>query len=1354
MTTFHLGLTVSVVGPRQKLLEQPKWPMALRITVGTEDEPGPTSDAVGLIRETLPWKIWSKPSVDVAVVDSSGKPTITTCDTALPLDEDKDFLDALKDSIEQEGERLAGKGRLKFRFADSSPDVSDVQPVDATDDRRGRVSWPGLLVTATSLAPPTPSALLCTWYFWLDRDKVATEKNGTWTVMDNVSVSATPGEFRGAKRDGCSIQQDPRTDYPVHVHTYEKGVATGYCQALDVGTVLDSQLDEMDDFWLSVRDSRDDSLLDLGPQLQQALQPATVLGALSIDELTAAVKVTPSGGSPLATPAQMKYALGVWTQRAREVSQADQDRWKDGILLAASHASEDQALVARQAYVVRVQQILVDLKPVDIPKGPRLTIDTTRGLPQRVEARLLPLPGIGPARVSTGDGIALMVGDESLRLRHVTNRKLNAVDDVAQIQMFGRRSSDRATLDLDPDKGGPPWYALTSAHYTLPGSAGTVLKSNPRVLGVTTTYIDKVLYREVSYFGANMVCRNPLDATNRETMQDDTLEPFSLAKIGRVVGTKDRALLGLPLRYGDYYEFAAGVIDRAGGMAAELTSGAPWTLDVGRIAGLQPPKRDNVRYLRQVAVGDLNILPGKDTQWPQTPQGVMLRCMEEDERGNAGREKTGPAPTFVFLVPSGGGFVAPSGGTRSPDEYDFTVGVPSTDEHTILRWLMPPTTMADKDREDAAKQLQERLVRIYGKRDAQLVHPSPVHRPDFTRTARVPQARDDDDPAVAAIGIRWAYDDTGGSDSKVLSSASGPATIKVSSAVSSKANKATLSFEIGRGHFVRIGVSALVLKDDLDRFDGTVLTGHLEDNHPWGSQYGAFKETVIWVEVASEALPAVDADLLALNANDLGNVEVSYALQGLNPAQQALHRNVSQTLIASERWIWRNLPLPPEKGFSGSDDEKRRRIASGPPALLMDPARRDNAAAVDLFDKLSLIDAGFVLRADHVRPYPIDTKERALLLVDGRDQHTHADYLRYAVGFYSRYAAVLERPRTDLSKTRRIAVSFRGDHLRIKPPKVLAVLPLTQALPSSPVPDNGAGGMPFLVILDESWFREYGIGERLEASIAHVKPEIPEGEADIPTELRFGPLPDHHLKSAAPKVDAPLFCFGPFGLSLDRGGSQAFSNATAFVVYPPPDTPPHYSLFVEFARVLDLPTQPVSGKSPRSEYSEAFPLYSLPNSAALAFGDTRTPVEPVPVEGGYTLEGADRLAPFAGADEQVLGQYRYLLIVGHHVRDGGRGVDVFMPDDALWLSRMGGKKVKATWTSGTPGHPFEAAVVVEILLNGRFEKQDKHPLAGQQTLRELFLKLMADPEGEAPDSFPDDAPGMIRRVSPWFLIKS
>ncbi|MGE8166003.1 hypothetical protein ACQKRQ_38420 [Paraburkholderia sp. NPDC080076] len=89
---------------------------------------------------------------------------------------------------------------------------------------------------------------------------------------------------------------------------------------------------------------------------------------------------------------------------------------------------------------------------------------------------------------------------------------------------------------------------------------------------------------------------------------------------------------------------------------------------------------------------------------------------------------------------------------------------------------------------------------------------------------------------------------------------------------------------------------------------------------------------------------------------------------------------------------------------------------------------------------------------------------------------------------------MLEKPQTELSKTRRIAVSFRGDRLRIKPPKVLAVLPLMQVLQSSPSPDNHAVGMPFLVILDESWFREYGIGERLEASIAHVKLEIPEGE--------------------------------------------------------------------------------------------------------------------------------------------------------------------------------------------------------------------------------------------------------------------
>ncbi len=1355
MTIFQIGLALSVAGPRKNLLNEAIWPMALRLTVGTDVAP---DDAKQCILDTLPWNIWTTPKVDVAVTTDGQTFRTSACDMyPVPADA-PDFVDALKQSIEDNGTRLALANKLDFRYiAQGGTPVSDDAPKQVTRDADPRtpVSWPGLMMTVSSLAAPTPSALLCTWYFKLDRTLIAdAQADGTWRLKDNAYLSAAPGEFHGAARNGVSVQppdgQGDLPHYPVHVHTYEKGGALAYCEALKLQSVLDSELDEMDSFWLSIRDSRDDSLLQLGPQLQQALKPSAMLGALSIDDCLDATRFCdpqhPDDEQSwrMLTRAQMSEALSAWRATLSEQDNKDdvQTAWRKSILKAASDATEDQADAAREAYgdIVKAQFDTLDRKVI---RDETVRLDIA-SLARLVTARMLSLDSTGVAKASCADGIDLLVGDESLRLRHIDDPQHGAVDDVAQIQIFGRRSSDRAMLERNAGAGGAPWYALTAARYTLPGANDTLLKSTPRILGVTTTYLDDVLYREVSYFGCNMVCINPLAAVHRQRLDDDALEHFSLATIRREVPD---TMPSIPLRYGDFYEFAASVMDRAGGMAAELTaSDQPWLLDLTRTKSLQPPRYDHVRYQRPIAVGDVGVLPQIGTRWPQTPKGVALRCMEQ-----ASGPVAGPAPAYLFLAPASDDFVASADGIHPPDSYSFTVHAPKIDEQTYLRWSMPPTTLADDVRAQAAKALQAEMARIYQLRDALLCEPPPVDKPDYSISQPLKPMALVDDPAVAGIGVRWI--DSSGHEDCISAPVPSTSAIEVKAGTSFNVNKTTRVFEIGEGDFVRLRLCVLVSRDDLERFDPSVLGTHLEDPHPWSATHEAFKESIVWVEVASAVIPEPDAALLTLEEQATGDIAVNYALNTLDAAKQRDHLNVSATVIASERWIWRNLPLPPEPGFSDSAQETLRRVASGPPADLMDAALRDTSRAVGVFDAISGIDSGFVLRADQTSPYPKQAQDKVLLLTDTRDRHTQADYLRYSIRFRSRYAPVLKRPQSDWSGQRRIAVAFRGDLTKIKPPKLLAVLPLTQALHESPVPRPDDTATPFLVVFDEAWFREYGVGERLGAYVAHVKPEIPEVEPP-PDARRFGPLPDHHLHVSNVAHDQPLACFGPFGMTLDRDGSQARANATAFVVYPPPGTPAHYSVFVEFARVLDLPTQDTAGKPVKSECVEAVPLYTIAHSSRLTPTNSPDPLKLTAVQSGFTFKSDNNFLPFEDAAGTVLDQYRYVLIVGHTVRDGGRGVDVFLPEDALWLWRVDADTAKATWISDAPKTRFTAALVVEILLNGRFADRDVHPLADAKSLRELWRKLL--PGAEQPDSAkdmpPSDAPAMVRRVSPWFMI--
>ena len=355
---LSLGISVSVVGPRAKLLAMDHWPMAMRITVGTVDEVDP-GQGVALVRDTLPWEIWSAPEVEAVVVDETGQASHFAVQTEAPLSEDTDFVKALKTSIQLNGERLARKQLLDFKFNAHQSVATD----DEAEDRV--VSWPGLLQTVSSLASPTPSALLCTWYFWLPRERVAVEKDGVWMPLQGVLVSAVPRNYRGAPIDGFSSRPGLAGGFPVHVAEYRGGDAIAFCQALDIGAVLDHRLDEMDNYWLSIRDSRDDSLLQLGPQLDSALDPSSILGTLSIEQLRKATIVEHDSGERAPTPSELSLALQSWRAKALATNPQVPLR-KARILAAAAAASQDQAGAARDAYIDQADEILQSLGTVTV----------------------------------------------------------------------------------------------------------------------------------------------------------------------------------------------------------------------------------------------------------------------------------------------------------------------------------------------------------------------------------------------------------------------------------------------------------------------------------------------------------------------------------------------------------------------------------------------------------------------------------------------------------------------------------------------------------------------------------------------------------------------------------------------------------------------------------------------------------------------------------------------------------------------------------------------------------------------------------------------------------------------------
>ena len=85
------------------------------------------------------------------------------------------------------------------------------------------------------------------------------------------------------------------TDPTVHVHSYSSTDVRSHCQLLKLEEALAHEVDELDNYWLSIRDSRDRSLLDLASRLEAALAPASILSAISVDEWAASC-FTEGGG--------------------------------------------------------------------------------------------------------------------------------------------------------------------------------------------------------------------------------------------------------------------------------------------------------------------------------------------------------------------------------------------------------------------------------------------------------------------------------------------------------------------------------------------------------------------------------------------------------------------------------------------------------------------------------------------------------------------------------------------------------------------------------------------------------------------------------------------------------------------------------------------------------------------------------------------------------------------------------------------------------------------------------------------------------------------------------------------------
>jgi hypothetical protein len=1453
---IQLSCTTRFVGPRASL-QQDDVHFALQVAVGFGDEAGDDTQRAAAACISLPWNAMGDDVVLCAFLAVPGAVPRAVGVQTIPAEVLDEFGKELRAHINaRAGELAMADPRPKFAWA-VNPEVND----GVTESTDAALVWPALIQTLANLPPPLSSLCRATWYgkcatgnfdevtlrdavLFLVPAQFKRIKSELWD--EQTFVLQAPAAVTGAK---CEPYQ----------FTYKAMDATE-ASALTPGIDLSSLTDNVDAFgldsyWLGAVDSRGTTLESVDQQVDKAMDADFQVKAIDASVIEPLIEIRDAtlpllnerrNALAAALHAFASNIAGTDAQPASNAPPAAHAKWErgrreriDGILLRLkSQVGETQRDRLRQVLQDRCSEwwasVLIndDLKEKLTKsgllfKGESLALRDAGTLALPLLDHVLPLESeIRPHPVLPGEGIDFHVGSESNRLVHENEDNADQQGHLAEIESVGvlvRRSARAESLEDSAWRLVTAGVPVIDPHGTelthrawgaVPGEPDLSHGNFAVPRGLGAAFVDGVLRNDHLYLGVPLAAGTALafvhDRSEFETATDGNfgkqrLAYLSFERVAPIKAEVGPAISGAcaapPLRYGDWYEIAGFVTDRAGGLPAEMAGEMPWQIDFRKLPSLLPQRAPaRMQFRRRVPVGEINILPGigglvviRDKQvkadWPGLPKGVTLRAREWLDAKHGGSDN-GPSLLLGNGLP----------GTL--DDHVFSAEPPRLDEHTLQRWLMPAIGSADAAAELQA--LRDEMTRIFVARD-KLVEGDEDEVRETADAIILGQQLLPHDPAVSLVMVRITRVDELERETLQLThlprevSAELPFTWKSCPIHCRRpaipARSGMLDVPLAEGHFACIEFLPAVERDVFEaRMDAQALAG-LFDPKPveyLGGTYILFNPSRVLVEHATRRMPAA-ADLydaFELRLDGRGAVIAAFNADAAMPNLQFVDRFE----LKRQRWAWRNVPLthPSIKDAS---------LVSGLPRELMYPRTRDTHENVHRFDVLATVDRGLVDRGSVSGAMPRGADSSILaaadIFTDDRDAMSSADYLRFGLKVRSRYAGVFgkEDPNVQasgpgsslepggLASWRRIVARYRGSEADIKALKILTVLPLTKSLELDPrtgeeTTVDSSRPTPHVALLDESWFREYGQGEELEARVVLVRREIGD-DADDRRPFAIGPLPDHYLTAANDDQDPPYYrgtmstdaaedplpmftlpAFGPFGYSLDRSGNEALANATAFVIFPPEDVHPHWVMHVQFRRVLrGLHAKDDAGQGDvevlKGPWSDTHPLQTLPDSAALCRATDRNKDMRLKMrkgEGGRFLLTPEAcvldLHPYGPeVPPLVQKQYRYLLIVGPIVSDGGRGVDIMLPEHAFWLEDASTAKSLGTGTPVIDGQVI-AGRILEVVTNGRYDP-GQAPIDAAQSMRSLFRDHLLSDQGAMPVN---DAHGAIRRISRQFIV--
>lgn len=860
---------------------------------------------------------------------------------------------------------------------------------------------------------------------------------------------------------------------------------------------------------------------------------------------------------------------------------------------------------------------------------------------------------------------------------------------------------------MRPSRGGDgSWRYLNVARVQL-GAEPSALELQPRALvPARMAYRDGMRQVLMTYDNQPIVARSPLSSTSAEYIasaggaeagstptSDDGWLPVRYAPL-QVDPDDATKWARLPmLKFGESYELAAFVMTNGGALPAELAASTQDGAGVDPLRAKNPEDIRDADVPEAVRLGSVLYQRRVPVSSPRVDRGVLsdprpaLPLIPENTKPLA-RELNLPGGASQGGTPSQNG--SASKGDRlpllllgDPDEFELAMGEyelrvrpPSVDLETWDRWIAKdatPTTI------QLRKDVRREHIRLLAANARQEAAGSPA---DKLVDVSI------DDPAVEStllvelVGLVPDVASISERAEVAMPAATGralPASVQrgavsvhiVLDAKSSGARLAPgaaageLVARVRPGEIFELRVFSLVQAAhfggaaldprDVGRFPASYASSAPTYTDAAGVEHRLMTPMRMLVEAATTQLPSPE-EMWESFTPALAGDRVEIALAKSSPAFAFLR----QVEVRRQLWRWDGRPTrwgsANLQSFPAQETQR-------------DPIKGQPATQTMAWETWAFSERGDFDYSQHSHELNALRTQSEVVYTEPLEPAAPARFYRFRLIGTSRYAGlrpvksppIVEStfgPGTSLeTHWRRLFAPCQRSAPTTRP-RVKIVVPLTESERHADLDAlHSAGLAPLMVVLDEPWFEEGGLGEELEAQIV-VTPFAPPGQPsrdwhEYGSDPILAPAPAPEPWEDAPQLDV----IGPLGTTFDTGADAPRFVTTMFVIRPnfaagaPKRAPVWPMAKIRFQRSIASAANP---QARASEWTDGFWTQFLPDSRRLEAWNVEPQAElkwSTDANGALALSGPGLRRAAPQPDDAPGSRFSRLLLVTRVVHD-------------------------------------------------------------------------------------------------------